>query len=122
MFARGVFLRKALIGGAAIDAEGTPWPDSTLKLAKASHTQPLHARGEIRLPTVVKKGKTNTMIALFYCELLKKKWDFTLRIVKKKWGKQILFYCELLKKKWGNQIFYEYIANFKKNRIFYCEL
>lgn len=27
-------LRKALIGGAAIDAEGSPWPDATMKLAK----------------------------------------------------------------------------------------
>ncbi|CAB1120488.1 unnamed protein product [Ectocarpus sp. CCAP 1310/34] len=37
--------KEALIGGAAIDAEGSPWPDSTMALAKASDSILLAAIG-----------------------------------------------------------------------------
>ncbi|CAM9998684.1 unnamed protein product [Pylaiella littoralis] len=37
--------KEALIGGAAIDAEGSPWPDSTMNLAKSSDSILLAAIG-----------------------------------------------------------------------------
>eukprot|EP00904_Undaria_pinnatifida_P013815 jgi/Undpi1/9564/HiC_scaffold_27.g12020.m1 len=37
--------KEALIGGAAIDAEGSPWPDSTLAIAKSSDSILLAAIG-----------------------------------------------------------------------------
>ncbi|CAM9148571.1 unnamed protein product, partial [Hapterophycus canaliculatus] len=37
--------KEALIGGAAIDAEGSPWPDTTMTLAKASDSILLAAIG-----------------------------------------------------------------------------